>query len=122
MKNIQKTGVAKFRVTTPGVTGNDLDLDFNPLIKEFNLSGNYSLLHWQARPKGYRQWGIYSSKDDSYRSIAEVKINNATLRSLQLDDKTATSVPSAVFYTREDKCNCINDLAILGDVMVEDLN
>lgn len=122
MKTIQKTGVAKFRVTTPGVTGNDLDLDFNPLIKEFNLSGNYSLLHWQARPKGYRQWGIYSSKDDSYRSVAKLKINNATLCSLQLDDKTATTVPSAVFYTGEDKCNCINDLAILGNVMVEDLN
>lgn len=122
MKVIQKTGAAKFRVSTPGVSSSDLDLDFNPLIKEFNLVGSFTLIHWQAKPKGYREWGIYSSRDDSYQSVAELKVNVATCRSLQLDDLTATSIPSAVLYTSEDKCNCINDKAILGNVMIEDLN
>ena len=32
MKTITKTGSAKFKVTTPGVTRSDLELDFNPVI------------------------------------------------------------------------------------------
>ena len=36
-KTITRTGQAKFKVTTPGVTGSDLELDFNPVIEEFKL-------------------------------------------------------------------------------------
>ena len=122
MKLIQKMGVAKFRVSTPEVAGEKLDLDFSPLISQFNLKGNFTLIHWQAKPKGYREWGIYTSRDDSYRSVGRLKLNSATVSSLQLNDKNATSIPSAVLYTNEDRCSCINDLAILGGVMVTDLD
>ena len=121
MKSIQKTAPAKFKISTPGVSGSDLDLDFNPIINEFKLAGNFMLIHWQARPKGHRQWGIYESKTDTYRSVEKLKINLATSESLQLDDGTATTVPSAVFYTAEDKLNCINDKAIIGNISIADL-
>ena len=120
-KTITRTGQAKFKVTTPGVTGSDLELDFNPVIEEFKLKGNYTLIHWQARPKGYREWGIYSSADDSYHSAAELTINFATVKSLQLDDATAKSIPSAVLYCKAEKLTCINDRSIIGQVFLSDV-
>lgn len=117
-KNI---ATAKFKLSTPGVNGSDLELNFNPIIDQFKLKGNFTLIHWQARPKGHREWGIYSSKDDSYRSVAELTINYATVRSLQLDDATAKTIPSAVLYTGEDLITCINDKSIIGNVLLSDV-
>ncbi|MEM6612300.1 MAG: hypothetical protein AAF652_08605 [Cyanobacteria bacterium P01_C01_bin.72] len=121
MKLIQKIGKAKFKVSTPGVTGGDLELDFNPVIEQFNLKGNFCLIHWQARPKGHREWGVYSSKDDSYQSQEKLKLNITVAESLQLDDTQAKTIPSAVFYTGEDKITCINEKTILGEVFLSDL-
>jgi len=122
MKLITKTGQAKFKVSTPGVPSSDLDLDFNPVIEQFKLKGNFCLIHWQARPKGHREWGIYQSKDDSYQSQEEIKLNVAVAESLQLNDAEAKSIPSAVFYTPEDKVTCINNKTIIGEVFLSDLN
>ncbi len=121
MKLIHKIATAKFKVSTPGVNGSELELDFNPIIDQFKLEGNFTLIHWQARPKGHREWGIYSSKDDSYRSVAELTINYVTVRSLQLDDATAKTIPSAVLYTSEDLITCINDRSIIGNVLLSDV-
>ena len=121
MKQITKIQKAKFKVATPGVTGSELELDFQPVIDEFKLEGDFILIHWQARPKGHRQWGIYSSKDDSYRSVAELKFNLLSAESLQLDDATAKSIPSAVLYTAEDRITCINDRSIIGAVLLSDV-
>ena len=120
-KQITKIQKAKFKVTTPGVTGSELELDFQPVIDEFNLEGNFILIHWQARPKGHREWGIYSSRDDNYRSIAELKLNNVWLKSLQLDDTTAKTIPSAVLYGDDDRITCINDRSIIGAVLLSDV-
>lgn len=69
-KNIIKITRAKFKVITPDVKDSELILDFNPLIKKFRLSGNYQLFHWQAKPRYYREWGVYKSGSDSYHSIS----------------------------------------------------
>lgn len=121
MKNIQKLGVAKFKISTPGVNGSEIELDFNPLIQQFKLSGNYTLIHWQAKPKGYREWGIYSSKDDSYSSVAVLSQCVGGFKTLQLNDSTANSLPSAVLYSGEDKVTRIEDRAILGHVTIDQL-
>lgn len=93
MKLIQPIGLAKFKVITPEVSGSELDLDFNPIIKEFNLKGLFcALIYSSARPKGHRQWGIYTSIDDTYRTMARLKINFAEVQSLQLDDTTGESI------------------------------
>ncbi len=120
-KQITKIQKAKFKVVTPGVTNSELELDFQPVIDEFNLEGNFILIHWQARPKGHREWGIYSSRDDNYRSIAELKLNNVWLKSLQLDDTTAKTIPSAVLYGDDDRITCINDRSIIGAVLLSDV-
>jgi len=73
---------------------------------------------WHS-PKGHRQWGIYSSRDDSYRSMAEVIINSS-VKSLQLDDASAKSIPSAVLFSAETQITCINDKTIIGNIFLSD--
>ena len=121
MKIINKLGFAKFKISTSGIPNSFIELDFNPLIETFNLTGNYILIHWQAMPKGHREWGIYSSKDDSYRSVAEFCANFGKVKSLQLEDATAKTVPSAVLYSAQDQLLTINSKTIIGEVTLNDL-
>ena len=56
MKSVHKISKAKFMVTTIDVPNSELQLDFNPIIEQFNLQGKFYLIHWQARPKGHREY------------------------------------------------------------------
>ena len=98
MKTITKIDTAKFKISTVGIENSELTLDFARIIDQFQLEGNYYLIHWQARPKGYREWGIYDSRTDTYTSTEEIQISYGGWSTLQLDDKTATTIPSAVIY------------------------
>jgi hypothetical protein len=101
MKTIQRLGNAKFKLNTPGIENSELVLDFQPIIDQFNLTGDFKLIHWQARPKGYREFGIYSSLDDSYRSTDSLsKAGYGSLDFLQLDDAEDNALPSAVIIHR----------------------
>lgn len=100
-KQIKKLGLARFNVTTINIANSQLILDFNPIISKFNLKGNFTLIHWQARPKGYREWGIYSSDTDSYISVPGFEIQGL-FKSLQIKDQDAVSIPSAVLYLQHD--------------------
>ena len=96
MKIVQQISKAKFKIATINVAGSELLLDFNPVINEFKLVGDFYLIHWQARPKGHRQWGIYRSSDDTYTSRYSLPKAFGSMEYLMLDDATATTVPSAV--------------------------
>lgn len=103
MKQIEKTARGKFNVSTPGVSESKLSLDFNPVIEKLSdreRQQAYKLIHWQAKPRGYREWGIYDAKTDSY--TCDVWENLPAFygagRLIMLDDKTAQSIPSAVIY------------------------
>jgi hypothetical protein len=101
MKIIERIATGKFKVTTPDVENGELLLDFNPIIQTFNLSGRFKLIHWQARPKGHREFGIYDYKFDSYRSLLVTEsIGYGSIELLQLDDTTANTIPSAVICHR----------------------
>ncbi|NEO86195.1 MAG: hypothetical protein F6J87_18350 [Spirulina sp. SIO3F2] len=41
-------------------------LNFQPLIEHFDLSGQFCLGHWQAKPFGLRRWGIYEHPANIY--------------------------------------------------------
>lgn len=120
-KQITKIQKAKFKIVTPGITNSELELDFQPIIDQFQLEGDFFLIHWQARPKGHREWGIYSSTEDSYRSTSELAINLTSAKSLQLDDTTAKTIPSAVLYCQSDRITCINERSIIGSVLLSDV-
>jgi hypothetical protein len=101
MKTIQRITKAKFKVNTPGIDQSELVLDFQPIIDKFQLTGDFKLIHWQARPKGYREFGIYKSVDDSYKSIDNVsKAGYGSLQLLQLNDAEDNALPSAVIVHR----------------------
>ena len=52
---------------------------------------------------------------------AEIKLNNVWLKSLQLDDATAKTIPSGVLYGDDDRITCINDRSIIGAVLLSDV-
>lgn len=102
-KLIEKLGVGKFRVTTPEQPNQTLELNFNPIIKQFELDQgkqNYKLIHWQGRPKGDRQWGIYDAEADSY--MCGVFNGHSAMyggsKLLMLPDDTTKTIPSAVVH------------------------
>ena len=103
MKSIEKLGVAKFKISTPGVNNSDIQLDFNPIIESLSNEEKipkFYLIHWQGRPKGEREWGIYDPVADSY--YCDTFENHLTaygvIKLIMLDDKTAGSLPSAVIW------------------------
>lgn len=100
MKLITKLERAKFALATEFIANSELELDFNPIIKQFELKGDYYLIHWQARPKGYREWGVYRAVDDSYHSLPKIPIAYGGWSSLQLDDAITNTLPSAVVLFR----------------------
>ena len=96
-KKVIKLSKAKFQVSTNGVKNSTLILDFNEVINYFNLKGSFSLVHFQAKPKKYRQWGIYKSFSDTYKSISDFEVKGV-VKTLQVPDNLTTSLPSAVLY------------------------
>ncbi len=113
MKTIQKLSKAKFKVSTDNVPNSELELDFNPIIDEFKLQGNYLLIHWQAKPKGYRRWGIYSSKSGLYYSVVSIDMERWMGKTLQLDDMTAKTIPSAVLWVKNARLIIVDEGAIV---------
>lgn len=78
-----------------------LTLDFNSIINRFNLPQRYPdfvLLHWQARPKGLRRWGVYHYGNDQYYGTDwdKCSFDNCTIELLQMDEMQLINPPSAV--------------------------
>lgn len=121
MKLVQKLGQAKFKISTPGVSSSELELDFKPIIEAKKLQGNFVIIHWQGRPKGHREWGIYQSIDDSYSTFVQGKINMGEVEMFMLDDATTKTLPSAVLISHQDKVTCINAKTIVGEAFLSDV-
>jgi hypothetical protein len=77
-----------------------LKLNFDVLIEYFGLTGDFTLLHWQARPKFVRRWGIYCHKSDRYHSCDynQLLIAATLIEPLQIDESLFKTVPTAVLY------------------------
>jgi hypothetical protein len=79
-----------------------LKLSFAPLIEAFALSGQFCLLHWQAKPKGLRRFGVYCSTSDSYTGIDHDRLKiNASGEALQISEQQHKTVPTAVLLYRD---------------------
>ena len=108
---IEKIGAGKFRSYWGKVPDSEIIMDFNPIINEFNLRGNFCLLHWQAKPFGLRRWGVYCRNTDTYNSIDYSDfMKSAILGSLlQIDETKHQTKPTAViccegvFHRRKDE-------------------
>ncbi|WP_055074414.1 hypothetical protein [Pseudanabaena sp. 'Roaring Creek'] len=81
-----------------------LRLDFKFLVDYFKLTGDFCLLHWQARPRGLRRWGLYCGNQDKYFGVDYDRLifaENLNIEALQVDEKIYKTVPSAVMCFRD---------------------
>lgn len=96
----------KFIISWSNTLETSLILDFNPFIERFKLDLNqeFRLLHWQARPKGVRTWGVFYSSG-KYKVFHEewYALGNLNVNLLQLDETKIKTLPTAVLYLREPK-------------------
>lgn len=99
MQNITKLSEAKFHIVWDEKSEDDLTVNFNPLISTYRLKGEFCMVHWQAKPKFLRRWGIYDSSTDSYRAFDHDKLDiliGVQCRPLQINEGMHSTVPTAV--------------------------
>jgi hypothetical protein len=91
------TTLGKVKLTYPTMPDFSLEMDFNPLIDRFRLRGRFCILHWQAKPKGERRWGVYDSGMDNYTSLKYDQLQLQVVpQLLQVDENVIKTVPTAV--------------------------
>lgn len=101
---VNKIGQSKFRVFWNEQRNSELIMDFKPIISQFNLTGNFVLLHWQALPKYLRRWGMYCSNDDNYYPFDHDKLMvkaNCNFSTLQIDERKWGTKPTAVILVKD---------------------
>lgn len=93
-----------------------LDLNFKPLYeavgKHMHLIGQTAMVHWQARPKGKRRWGIFvrsDGRDRTYYYVADSVQLEGKVRTVQLNEANTDSLPSAVLLMENCKIHEISD-------------
>jgi hypothetical protein len=95
-KIAQPNGKRKFTLWEMEV-GISFNLDFSPFVDRFGLISGL-ILHWQSKPTGYREWGVYDIINDIYASCPHFETDGAVnITPLEMDDKGGF-VPSAVIY------------------------
>lgn len=99
---ITPMGKGQFRLRWVEAEGN-LDLDFRPFIERAKKRGCRYLIHWQAKPKGIRRWGIYDIESDAYVVTKSLDVIG-TSHGLQIDENKVKTVPTAVLMADEVKC------------------
>jgi hypothetical protein len=97
--NIVKTGPGKFTLTWLDTLESPLALDFNPLLTNLEIGkSRVCLVHWQARPKGLRQFGIFDCYQDQYFSGTSDRFLflRLALELREIDETKVSTIPTAV--------------------------
>lgn len=97
VQNIRKIADFRFVLTYREMADFKLLMDFRPLWEAVNPTEPCCLVHWQAKPKGERRWGIFDGA--SYRSFESYR-SDVPGEGLQLDEKLVPTVPTAVICYR----------------------
>jgi hypothetical protein len=104
---VQKVAPRQFKLIYAHLPDFELNMNFSPIIEQFKLAGKYCLLHWQAKPKGLRRWGIYDGATDEYSTADwdKLELNPPQVIPLQVDENIISSVPTAVLLLPNCKCS-----------------
>lgn len=103
---VNHVGKGKFRLFWQGRRNSIMDLNFNPIVDQFGLKGDFVLLHWQAMPKYLRRWGMYCSTDDKYYPFDFDKFKLSAcchFQTLQLNERKWNTKPTAVIWVKDVK-------------------
>ena len=87
-------------------------LDFKPFIELFTLEEECCLIHWQARPKYKRRWGVYNSQTKSYECFLRLAIEGP-MEAVQLDEAEVVTIPTAVLIARNPTIEKYGDFAVI---------
>lgn len=104
---VRKLSPFRYTLTYPHDPEFILRMNFKPIVDEFGLEGNYSLLHWQAKPRGLRRWGCFSMTDGEtqYQAFQEISLGGFGLgRGIQIDETLVKTVPTAVLWLPDALC------------------
>ncbi len=106
---VQKIAPRQFKLTYPHLPDFELNMNFSPIIEQFKLVGKFCLLHWQAKPKGLRRWGIYDGQKDEYFAVDwdKLELTSPQIIPIQVDENIINSVPTAVLHLPN--CGCSFD-------------
>ena len=118
-QRIRQYSPYQFEVSYPTDTdliGFVLRMNFQPLIEAYQLTGNFLLLHWQARPRPQRRWGCFEQSEGKtrYISFLSYQCDEALFqKGLQLDERETIFVPTACIYFRDSRILVENGFATL---------
>lgn len=97
LEPVTTTNLGKVKLTYPAMLDFLLEMNFNPFIDRFRLHGQFCLLHWQAKPKNERRWGVYDGGMDNYTSLKYDELQLQVVpQLLQVDESVIETVPTAV--------------------------
>lgn len=87
--------------------GNDpLIMNFNPIIQKYDLSGDFVLLHWQAKPKNLRGWGLYDSATDQYyQTNSDLQLPELKIKLVDVNERYVLTVPTAMILFQDCRYN-----------------
>lgn len=109
---IERLANATFRSQWQNIPDSTLKLNFDVLIDHFGLTdvGSFCLVHWQAKPKGLRRWGVYCRSADMYYAADEIVFDEGlTIQTLQMDERVVKTVPTAVLFFAHTWAKTLND-------------
>lgn len=119
--HVEKESKGRFNLLWEDFPDEELSLDFNPLLQEFDIAAGV-ILHWQARPKSTkfkkgRCWGIYDVSADIY--LAGIASDIPTFKTgrvqvLDIPEYKLSSVPTAVIYFPGLKARESNGMIIIS--------
>lgn len=93
VKIVMPQGDRKFVVYENQAPGQFLNLDFSTFGVDKGV-----IVHWQSKPVGYREWGLYDAAKDTYTSCPHFAIApSVKATAIELPDGWGY-VPSAVLH------------------------
>ena len=76
-------------------------LDFNHLIRAYDLVPPFVIFHFQARPKGLRRWGIFDGGRDEYLSLESDRVRlDLPGRPIQIPDAEGVMPTAVLLYDK----------------------
>lgn len=105
--SVRRYDTYKFSLTYKSIPDFSLRLNFEPLIREFNLEGDFTLLHWQAKPKTLRRWGAFCQQGETtqYHFFDNFIAEPIPCKGFQLNESETIYVPTAVIYYPNASCS-----------------
>jgi hypothetical protein len=76
------------------IPDSELTLDFNPILECLGFTGSFCLLHYQAKPKFLRRFGVYCN--GFYFSTNQTIASSCTSLAVVLDESKLILPPNAV--------------------------